>query len=180
MTSRLSLHATPASGFDEPFEMLLECHQRVEHMLGLLARLGVHLPAHGADEQARQAARDVMRYFDQAGPAHHEDEERHLLPVLAQTGEPTLQALAVRLHDEHEAMLGQWCALRADLHAVAEGHVDEALTAAAATRRDTFAMLYRNHIEVEESVAYSAARSRLDASSQAAIGREMAQRRGVR
>ncbi len=179
MTSRLSLHATPASSFDEPFEMLLECHQRVEHMLTLLARLGAHLPVHGADEQARQAACDVMRYFDQAGPAHHEDEERHLLPVLAQSGEPELRALATRLHDEHETMLGQWFSLRNDLQAIADGRVDQALAAAAAARRDTFAALYRNHIEVEESAAYPAARSRLDAGSQAAMGREMAGRRGV-
>ena len=180
MTSPLTLHATPASGFDEPFEMLLECHQRVERMLVLLARLAGHLPGHGADEQARQAARDVMRYFDQAGPAHHEDEERHLLPVLQAAGDPALRTLAKRLQGEHESMVRQWSALRADLQAVADGRPDEALTAAAATRRADFATLYREHIEAEEAVAYPAARALLDAAAQVAMGHEMARRRGVR
>ena len=75
MTSPLILHAAPGAGFDQPFEMLLACHERVERMLGLLERLAQHLAEHGCTPDAAQAARDVMRYFDIAGPAHHEDEE---------------------------------------------------------------------------------------------------------
>jgi len=111
MSTRLTLHAAPAAGFDEPFEMLLGCHERVERMLGLLERLAAHLDTHGCDDAARQAAQDVMRYFDLAGPAHHEDEERHVLPLLAAGPDAALQALAQRLRQDHRAMTEQWRAV---------------------------------------------------------------------
>lgn len=34
--SPLILHAAPAAGFDQPFEMLQACHERVGRMLVLL------------------------------------------------------------------------------------------------------------------------------------------------
>jgi hypothetical protein len=48
----------PAAGFDEPFAMLGACHERVRRSLALLQRLVEHAAAHGADAQARDAARD--------------------------------------------------------------------------------------------------------------------------
>ena len=174
--SSIALHAGPGVGFEAPFEMLEACHQRVQRMLGLLERLSAHLAAHEADESARQAARDVMRYFDQAGPAHHEDEERHILPRLRVCGEA---ALADRLHADHEAMARSWSAVRTDLLAVAEGHWTADAQPAADRRWAAFAALYREHIVVEEDQAYPAARSGLGAPAEQAMGREMAVRRGV-
>ena len=72
----------PAVGFDTPFEMLEACHERVERSLDLLARLCSYLHDHACDDTARQAARDVLRYFDIAAPLHHEDEELHVFPLL--------------------------------------------------------------------------------------------------
>ena len=77
-----SLMAAPAAGFEEPFGMLAACHERMQRMLALLARLRTHVASHGPDAQAQQAARDVMRYFDQAAPQHHRDEELHVFPPL--------------------------------------------------------------------------------------------------
>ena len=71
----------PAAGLDAPFEMLAACHDRVVRMLALQARLRQHLQDKGCDEPARQAARDVMRYFDLAAPLHHQDEELHVFPL---------------------------------------------------------------------------------------------------
>src|SRR5689334_2494815 len=73
---------SPEAGFDQPFEMLHACHERVRRSLRLLQRLVAHAQVHGADAQVREAAADVLRYFDLAAPAHHEDEERHLVPRL--------------------------------------------------------------------------------------------------
>jgi hypothetical protein len=53
MTSPLTLHASPAAGFDEPFEMLAGCHDRVQRMVDLLERLAGHLPRHGCDRRRR-------------------------------------------------------------------------------------------------------------------------------
>ena len=186
MTSRLSLHAAPAAGFDEPIEMLLACHERVLRMLQLLQRLGGHLADRGIDGDARQAARDVLRYFDIAGPAHHEDEERHLFPALLAAAQPHRAArvqLVQRLHQDHEAMAQTWRLVRADLQAVCDaGCGSEGLLASLAPARERwqqFAELYAGHIRAEEDEAYPAARALLDAPALQQMGREMAARRGV-
>lgn len=177
MNQTVQLHRSPAVGFDEPFEMLGACHERVERMLVLLERLAAHLPRHGADAQARDAARDVMRYFDQAAPHHHEDEERHVFPVLRASGRADLEALAERLHAEHERMAPAWAALRATLSEIANGRwpAGAALDAVA-----PFAVLYRGHIEAEERQAYPAAAECVREDARCAMGREMATRRGLR
>ena len=61
---------TPAVGFEQPFAMLEACHERVERTLTLLSRLRSYLREQAVDDAARQAARDVLRYFDIAAPLH--------------------------------------------------------------------------------------------------------------
>lgn len=177
MTSTLTLHAGPGASFDEPFEMLAACHQRVARMLDLLARLEQHLPAKGCDEAARQAAHDVMRYFDLAGPAHHEDEERHVFPPLEAWPDPAVRALVARLRQEHLAMAALWRGVRADLAGIESGTWQA--DPATATRWAAFAALYQQHIAAEESQAYPRAQALLDGPAQAAMGLEMARRRGA-
>ncbi|MDP1650303.1 MAG: hemerythrin domain-containing protein [Rubrivivax sp.] len=176
MTATVTLHPGPGAGFEEPFEMLEACHQRVHRMLDLTQRLAAHLRETGADASAQQAALDVMRYFDLAAPAHHEDEERHVLPRLRQDGQA---ALAERLHDEHTLMSTTWAAVRADLQRVADGAWQAADLDAAAARWQDMAMLYRAHIEAEEGAAYPAVRNAVDAATRREMGDEMARRRGL-
>lgn len=179
MTSPLVLHAAPAAGFDQPFEMLAACHQRVQRMLALLARLADHLASHGSDADARQAALDVMRYFDQAGPAHHEDEERHVFPALLAGGQADAQALVARLQADHADMARQWLVVRADLSAVAAGWPPPAGLVAARGRWAAFGTLYDGHITAEEGLAYPAAQAVLGLADQQRMGTEMARRRGA-
>lgn len=81
-TLTLPGHRAPGAGYEAPFEMLDACHERVERMLRLLHRLRAHLQASGWDAQAAEAAHDVLRYFNEAAPRHHEDEERHVFPAV--------------------------------------------------------------------------------------------------
>lgn len=170
MSSRITLHDGPAVGFDQPFDMLAACHDRVRRSLNLLQRLRAHVQRHGVDGQARDAAADVLRYFDRAGPAHHEDEERHVLPRLRAAG---LATLAERLHVEHAEMAALWAALREPLLAWARGEA-AALDEAAAER---YAALYAAHLALEDEQAFAAARAGLDDAALAAMGAEMAGRR---
>ena len=150
--------------------MLLACHDRVRRSLDLLLRLQAHAATHGADTQARDAARDVLRYFDLAGPKHHEDEERHVLPRLHAAG---LGELADRLAADHTEMNRQWAALRPALQALQEGS-GQGLDAAAC---QAYAALYAGHMAAEEGQAFPVAAHGLDASALAAMGAEMAGRR---
>lgn len=172
---------SPAAGFDQPFEMLHACHERVQRTLGLLARLRDHLRQHGADAQAREAARDVLRYFDIAAPLHHEDEELHVFPPLLAHGSAAVVELVQALQAEHAAMARHWAEARVPLAAaaLAEGAAGAVPWSPEQEKvLDDFAGLYAEHIVREESVAYPAAQVLLGESGWAPMGREMARRRG--
>jgi hemerythrin-like domain-containing protein len=168
------LHASPAVGFEQPFEMLEACHERVKRSLDLLQRLGVHLDTHGADAQAAAAARDVLRYFDIAGPLHHEDEERHVLPRLRASGHA---ALAERLHADHLALSAAWRGWRTVLEGVCAGHWDRTDAARMRAGWHEFEARYEAHIAIEEAVAFPSAAHGLAADTLASMGHEMAGRR---
>lgn len=169
----LALHRSPAAGFDEPFEMLAACHERVDRMLRLLQRLGAHLAVQGADTAAAEAARDLMRYFDQAAPQHHEDEERHVVPRLRAAGHV---AAADRIVAEHRRMAAAWQALREQLVEIEHGRWPRGAAAPGAG----FAELHRAHIQHEDRVAFPVAAAASDAAARATMGTEMAARRGLR
>ncbi len=173
-----SLTAAPAAGFEQPFEMLEACHERVQRMLALLARLREHMRGHGADDQARQAARDVMRYFDLAAPEHHRDEELHVFPPLLAQRDPATVAVVVRLQQDHLKMESRWAEARAVLLAVAAGKL-QALAQQDDAALDGFASLYASHIEAEEQIAYPAAVVLLAGEALREMSRDMMQRRGV-
>ena len=170
MSSKITLHAGPAVGFDQPFEMRAACHARVRRSLDLLQRLQAHVTRHGVDTQARDAAADVLRYFDLAGPAHHEDEERHVLPRLRQQGQAELVA---RLQADHAEMTRLWAALRPPLLAWAAGE-------AADLPEDSmhrYIEIYAAHMPLEEEQAFPLAAADLDEATLKSMGSEMAARR---
>jgi hemerythrin-like domain-containing protein len=172
-----SLTASRGPTFEQPFEMMEACHERLHRTLALLQRLREHLATAGADDQARQAARDVMRYFDQAAPQHHRDEELHVFPPLLAHADADTVEVVRRLQQDHLQMEARWHAARAVLAAIAEGRLQQA-DASGQEALDAFAGLYADHIAAEESVAYPAARALLDEKAVAAMGREMQDRRG--
>ena len=177
-TSTLPGWRAPAVGFDQSFDMLEACHERVLRMLALLERLRVHLQTKGCDDDARQAARDVLRYFDQAAPLHHEDEELHVFPPLLAQGDAGTVALVQRLQGEHGLMAADWAQARLPLLALADGRSD-GFSAADEALFARFAACYASHVENEERLAYPQARGLLPEETQTAMGREMAVRRGA-
>ena len=176
-TTRIdSLISSPSASFEQPFEMLHACHERMQRMLALLQRLRDHMRAHGGDQQARDAARDVLRYFGKAAPQHHLDEELHVFPPLAAGGDQATRALVSRLQQEHVQMEERWAVAQRVLEAVAEGRL-QALGGADDTALQAFSGLYADHIAAEEGIAYPAAAALLDAAGVQAMGQEMARRR---
>jgi hemerythrin-like domain-containing protein len=168
----------PAVGFDTPFEMLEACHERVQRTLGLLDRLTAYLHTDGCDDSARQAARDVLRYFDIAAPLHHEDEEMHVFPPLLDNGTPEVRAAVQQLQGDHRAMHTHWQAARERLQALAQGQTD-AFTPDDEALFERFASGYGAHIRTEEDLVYPAARALLAPAALQAMGAEMRRRRGA-
>ena len=172
------LISTPGPDFDHPLEMLAACHERIEERLDVLHRLLGHLPAHGCDDQARQAAANVMRYFDTAGEFHHEDEETNLFPALTSKlpNDERVSELITRLRWEHEIMRVLWRSLRAELKPIADGTSADLVPELA----EKFSARYRQHIALEEAELLPVAQRVLSTEELAALGAEMAQRRGVK
>jgi hemerythrin-like domain-containing protein len=165
---------SPAAGFDQPFELLAACHDRVRQRLDLLGRLVEHLRQQGSDAAARSAADDVLRYFNIAAPLHHEDEERHLVPRLLASGEPSFVAAAQQLLADHATIRQAWAELQPLLQNLAPA--EHATLAAAA---QAFIAVHEPHLLLEDSLVYPAVQRQLLPAEQAAMGREMAARRGA-
>ena len=174
-------HSSPAAGFEAPFEMLATCHERVERMLTLQARLQQHLLDKGCDEPARQAARDVMRYFDIAAPLHHEDEELHVFPPLQAGPDAALRDLVARLIQDHRQMEWAWTAARRTLAAIADSAAPGGppLTPAQIEALNQFAAMYRQHLDSENGLIYPAAQATLSPADLETMSQDMMQRRGV-
>ncbi|MDP1532953.1 MAG: hemerythrin domain-containing protein [Rubrivivax sp.] len=177
MTSALPFPGlnTPAVGFEQPYEMLGACHDRVRRSLDLLQRLQAQVGRQGHDDSTRAAAADVLRYFDLAAPLHHEDEELHVFPRLLAGGDPAMVALVARLQDEHLRMAAAWAALRGPLTSWAgpapapAGSLQPLIAG--------FSALYAAHLEDEDGRVFPAAAALTAPLEVAAMAAEMAARR---
>jgi hemerythrin-like domain-containing protein len=174
---RSALFDTPA-GFDEPLEMLLGCHRRIERQLETLKRLRSHIAEHGVDAEATSAAQAVLRYFEAAAPHHHADEEKDLFPLLAtritDPGEfARFEAFRNGLEADHHALEAAWSKLRRPLEAIADG-LSRTL---ADTEVHAFVSAYAHHILTEETNLAEFCNRWLDDNDRAALGRSMAARR---
>ena len=169
-----------AAGFDDPLEMLLGCHRRIEKELETLERLRAHLAARGVDAEASAAAQAVLRYFGKAAADHHDDEERDVFPLLerriADREEAVrFRALRGRLDADHRDLEATWTRLRKPLAGIAEG-LTRSLPEAEVR---AFASAYASHIRAEEPALQAAFERWLDARDRQAIGRSMAARRNL-
>jgi hemerythrin-like domain-containing protein len=172
---------SPAVGFEQPFEMLLACHDRVRRSLDLLVRLVDRVALQGHDAATRSAAQDVLRYFTLAAPLHHEDEEHNIFPVLLAQPDPRLHEAVHTLQADHLQMAALWAALQPTLAAWSQlpdasppsGQVSPAVR----QQVDAFTALYASHLVTEEALVYPAARGRMSAQQTIEAGRQMQQRR---
>jgi len=170
---------TPAAGFDQPIEMWLACHERMLRMIALLVRLREHIAAGGTSESAGVTAASILRYFNEAAPRHHEDEEIDLFPRLLtqlKGSERDKIALTVQdLREEHKQLESAWAELRPALVAI-EAEAGKSLDDHATVN---FVMRYRQHVERENRLLAPALQRAFDRDELETIGRSMAARRGV-
>jgi hemerythrin-like domain-containing protein len=120
--------------------------------LANLRGLVPHLAQHGADEKAREWAQEILRYFDDAVPRHHADEEQTLFPALLESmagSDPVcLRELTMGLAQQHRTLEMAWLrCLRPALERVAAG--DEVVSLNA-SEVEAFADQQLRHIGVED------------------------------
>jgi len=171
---------SPAAGFEAPLEMLSACHGRVERQCETLLRLLPHLAAHGPDAAAREAAHNVMRYFDTSAKHHHADEEDDLFPALLEAASPegraALRELIDALRAQHRELEQAWGVVRRQLEAVHGGTLRE-LNAATVGR---LVERYRSHIAREEAELLPLAARILGPAQLDGVGSAMRARRGIK
>ena len=168
-----------APGFDQPIAVLKHCHGRIRKQLATLERLLSHLPEHGADEQARQAAAAVLKYFEKAAHLHHEDEEQNLIPMLRAVAQgedaATLQALVPVILQDHKDMDAIWQDLHEQLTSIADG----SSTQLSSSTVQRFAQRYTAHMEREESTVAPMALRLFSSEQMRQLGEAMQRRRGI-
>lgn len=172
-------HADAVSPDTAMFTFLDDCHQEMQRQLGLLSSLARDIEAEGLTLPVRGRAREVRAWFNVQAREHHLDEEHNIFPtLLASTDEEVAQA-ARRLTQDHAWLETDWMEIEPSLAAAADGYTwfDPAVLRYAV---DVFCQLYTDHIVLEETLAYPAARSTIPVAELAAMGIEMARRRAIR
>lgn len=168
-----------APGFDQPIAVLKHCHDRIRKQLATMQKLLAHLPQHGADSQAQQAAQAILAYFEKAAPLHHEDEEHNLVPMLLAVARDDdaalLDELVPGILEDHRQMDAMWQSLQAQLAAIATGSA--ATLGSAEVER--FVQRYTAHMEREETQIAPMARRLFSAADMAQLGAAMQLRRGI-
>ena len=171
---------SPAAGFEVPLEMLSACHNRVERQCQTLRRLVPHLAANGPDQAAREAAKNIMLYFDTSAKHHHADEEEDLFPVLLQaapeSGMASLRELIDALCAQHRELEQVWGQIRWKLEGIWLGIGPELGAEEVARMAD----LYQRHIAREEEELLPLAARLLGDAQLDIVGRAMRLRRGIK
>jgi hemerythrin-like domain-containing protein len=146
------------------FESLDATHRQALQMLQALERLLAHVSEGGADATARDSAREIMAFF--SGPAllHHAEEESQVFPDLLDGSDAELTQHVQRLQQDHGWLEQDWLELCAPIEAIASGYswYDLEMLRNAVP---VFVSLYHEHIVLEETVVYPAAKRRLDAAA---------------
>lgn len=180
----IKLNQPADHAFDEPLGLLSDCHRRIERFLRVLLVIarenqGGVLPA---DRQLM--LRQALEYFRTAAPRHTADEEASLFPRLESAAHPEAEqarAIIERLGSDHRKAEAHHAAVdAAGEQWLREGRLDGQSVADLVANLEALDAMYREHIAVEDQQLFPAAGRILQAGELESIGREMADRRGVK
>lgn len=179
----IGIGQTPDAGFDQPLQLLSDCHRRIEKFLDILLRVVKENPGISLKSEYRDALTAALKYFRNAAPWHTRDEEDSLFPRMRKMDDQRVREALNRIdalendhqraqyfHDQVETLGKQW--LDSD-----HLHIDQV------KQLDDFLFLlremYRKHISEEDNVIFPLASEVLSDEQLHDIGREMAIRRGI-
>jgi hemerythrin-like domain-containing protein len=162
----------PAPSFEQPIELLMACHDKIRSFCDQLDKLEPYIEEHGVDDVAKRSIDAVVRYFDQAGPQHHTDEEEELFPIL-EARIPTARPKLAQLSAEHGMLHSRWNSIRDDLVALRNGDISVISRIEIAE----FVRQYRLHAAIEEAWLLPTADTILTEAEKQLAGEHMSARR---
>ena len=177
----VTIGGKPLAGFDQPIELLKDCHRRIEHFLDVLQKVvdlfgEGHLPKDG-----RRALQTSLDYFEHAAPRHTADEEQSLFPRMRRSSDVQVQAAMAeldRLESDHRH--AEVCHAQVDELGRAwlkADRIDESSRARMQALLQELVAMYGAHIRLEEEGVFAAAAKMLGASDLGEVGVEMRRRR---
>jgi hemerythrin-like domain-containing protein len=157
MTERRALPRRVVPPASPTLESLDATHRDILAMLAQLDELLDHLERAGSDSVAQASATAICGFFASTARQHHVDEERLVFPGLLRSGDLELVQHVQRLQQDHGWLEEDWIELAPNLQAVAQG---QNLYDIDTLRQGVtvFTDLYHDHIRLEDSLVYPAAR----------------------
>jgi hemerythrin-like domain-containing protein len=172
----------PSPTFQQPLELLSDCHRRVESFLQALVIVAEQ--AHGGELTAmqREALETALRYFREAAPRHTADEEESLFPRMRAHGGEAVRAALEKIqaleNDHQVAKRAHDCVERLGQKWLQSGRLSADETSLLQTNIRELQTIYERHIAIEDNEIFPLAGVTLDAATLNKVGREMAERRG--
>lgn len=132
-------------------------HREILATLTQLEHLVARLAVQGCDTVAQQAAQAICGFFATTAREHHLQEEQAVFPPLLARADTELVQQIQRLQQDHGWLEEDWIELSPLLQAVAQGqNVYDVDTLREGV--NVFVNLYHEHIALEDSLIYPAAR----------------------
>lgn len=159
-------------GFDDPIGLLRACHEEMLAHCDLLTTL---VNGDDADTAAREAARNISRYFSHSATLHHRDEEEDLFPRINRQS-LKIAELIYTLKKEHETLDSLWDSIAPEL----KQRPGDGFSHTCKQAAHEFSTLCGQHIARENRELLPLASNSLSEQALAEIGESMAARRGVK
>lgn len=135
------------ASFDNPISMLYACHKKVKHFCQVLDKLPEYLKQNHLDEHAQQAIVQVCRYFNQAAPLHHQDEEEDFFPLLQHYCPDAISDIQL-LQTQHQLLHTAWDKINHQLNQALQTQLLDSTIDAELIHHYT--NTYRQHADIEE------------------------------
>ena len=152
---------TPTAGALPVLDRVDATHDQMRYWLGELQSLVNHMEDRGWDTWARDHARSVIDFFSNTARQHHADVDRQVCPLIAGRGDDFLDSHIDRLRQDQGWLEENWREVLAQLQPVAEGFggydIDMLRHAS-----DVYAALLLEHLALEQSHVFPAARASAD------------------
>ncbi len=161
---------------EDAVDLLIGCHQRIRHFTAVATKLA---HAQGAtDDEIRQAAAGVYRYYSVSLPLHEADEEETVRPRLDRVADERVRHALLAMADQHQA-IDELIERLSPLLRLLEQNPDSLAQVGGEMCSLTTALdeIFRAHLELEETVIFPAIREALPESARAEMLAEMQQRR---